>query len=545
MAQTAQANVNAEVVARMIDQMGQNVSQGIVRAMELRYRNREIDLQSLQKIKDFMALPAEKRKALLQDPQFRTSIEQAMAPQAFRTARSARKISLDQRQSMEQSAMSLGEETSTEKAERLTKEAGAQKATAEAKLAELKNNIATGVTAPTPLNLLMTGDVKDPLAGALFSNIGKEDLTNLALFEKKAGPLYTKQQQQEWYGKMLQEGLPPGVAMQSAIAIANGEWDKVPTAYRDATTGRVVPVRAKAEQQLAIDAMNARSRAQEVQNNIQSSIATSAASLAEKSGLSLDQASQDVIAMRSGKKIPFPTPALTEHAQNDLLIQRQEIEKNKQSILNDQSGVGMIKETLTALTAAYKEQQNTIEPNSAATADLKDKIQQLQQELTSRLAGRYGIKFDSYEQMHPFSTSVSGAISSIYDSMKTAGAFGLDFSKDTLDGIGQILQQGQEEAKSPTSQASLYQAARFGTGPAIPKQSFTADQQNIVQGLVDSVTKALSDDNTPVEQKKSFMDYYNNILKPVIDDPSKFNLLFTQPPASKPGGDDDDDEDEE
>jgi hypothetical protein len=507
-----------ELLSQQIEQMARDIAESIRFSAQRKMQQKQLDLQSLQKVKDFMSLAPDKRKALLLDPHFRQTMMETLDPESFASVRKTKKATADVEgmKQRETSVLSLGEETSAEKLAREKAKGEAEKATAEGLLAQQKQRLSTGVEAATPMSLLIAGDVKDPVANALFSLIPQNELKNIALAEHKTGPLYQQTQQQEWYKWGVNEGLPPGLAMETAFRISKGEWDKVPTQYQDATTGKTVPVRGKAEQQLAMDAMNARSRAQEVQNTIQSSITTSSTQLAEKAGIPLDHSYANIMALRAGKPTPFPTPNLQEIVGLDLQNKSLEIQKNIQTILNDKSGIGMIKESLTALTAQYKQQQGYVW-DSSKSKDLEDKINKLTEELSSRLSSRYGIKFDKYEEIHSFWPVVKGATSNVWDGMKATGAYGEDLGKAFSD----TLKQPVEGARLPVPPSS-----RVGPNVGAPVQKHTPEQEAVLTNLYKSFQAALADDKTPVEQKNSIRKYIQDVLEPAYLDPLKFNNLF-------------------
>lgn len=511
-----------EEIQRAIEQMSREIAEAMRFSAQRKHAQKELDLQSLTKVKDFMSLPADKRKALLLDPSFRQEMIRVVDPESFATGKAAKKTMADKTvmQQKETSVLALGEETATEQLARQKEIAAVGKSQAEAALVQQKQRISSGVETATPMSLLMTGDVKDPMAAALFSLVPQETLKNLALAEKKMGPIYQNQQKQEWYKWGIDQGLPPGVAMQTSFAIAAGEWDKVPVAFNDGK-GKMIQVRGKAEQELATSAMLANARVQEVQNTISSSIATSAAQLAERAGIPLDQARANIVAVRSGKPTPFPTPNLEDMVKLDMANKKLEIEKNTQSILNDKSGIGMIRESLNTMLSAYKEEKGTVF-NSAASDDLGKKIVALQEVLAQRLGERYGIKLPEYGPT--WGDTVKGAMAGTWNLMKTTGAYGKAVADTVDETMKQVApNQFQGESGRVPAAAGKPQASRVRT----------PEQEAVLSNLYTSFTKALTDDSVPNDQKEAIRKYITEKLEPVFQDPSKFNDLFVQQPPQQ------------
>lgn len=512
-------DVNAVPIARGIESAGDNVAQGFKNSLALRKQIEELRQGNLIKLDAFLKLPATTRQRLLQDPDFRKDLVHTMSKNPLKKEKAGGKELPEQTMWLD----SLGAERPEETASREKVVAESQKAVAEAALAKQKERLSTGVEKATPMSLLIAGDVKDPIANAMFSLVPQDQLKAIALNEHKAGPMYLQTQMQEWYKWGITEGLPPGLAMTTASAIANGKWDEVPTSYTDYSTGKVAPVRGKAERELAISATNALANMQSIQNTIANSIATSATQLAEKAGIPLDQARADIMAMRAGKPAPFPTPHLEQMALFDSQIKSQEIEKNAQTILNDKSGIGMIKESLNALTAQYKEAGSTSltgSMSSAQKADLADKMNALTEELSSRLAGRYGIKFESYDTLHPgFIAAVKKVISSVGQGLSSAGAWTADMANevDNALGVNQVV-EGSQLTHPPS--------ARVGPNVGHPTVPHTPEQKKILEDMAKSFDATLKDETVPIDQKKQLMEYINNVFKPAYTDPSKFLDLF-------------------
>lgn len=514
-----QEDLNAAVISRMIEEMGKNISAAVMTR-----QNRQIELAKLQRsgmdeLEKFKSLPAAQRQRMLQDPSFVLRMVKVMDPETFMNPRAAKKLSVDDLKNRINSIRALGVETPEETAQRGELEAKRGKAVAEQQLAEQKQRISSGVETPTPMSLLMAGDVKDPLAAGLFSTMNANDLANLAKFEKKVpdNPQFQMAQQQEWFKWGVAQGYSPGLAMATATAIAHGQWDKVPETWTDPATNKPYQVRGEAERKLAIDSMNAISRSREVQNTIESSIATSSEMLAEKAGIPPDQARADIMALRAGQKVPFPTPHLEEMAKLDEMNKGIEIQKNQQSILNDKTN--MIRESLNSMLALYKEQGTlTGTMSGAQKKDLEDKMNETLEGLTQTLSGKYGVEYKPYSSLH---YSVKGAAQTIWNSMKAGAAFSSDVSGAVDDYFKQQF---------PNQFPGL--GARVPSADARAGGKLTPERENILKGLYQSLGDALQSDDIPATQKKSIKDYINNTLEPIFKDPSKFDQLFALPPTT-------------
>src|SRR5262245_1982420 len=459
----------------VIRQLGQDIGESFSEASRLAYLRKKLSLESIDKLKTFMSLPADKRKALLADPSFRQDIIKTLDPDTFLSRKKGKKALADQ-EGMSQrnkTALALGEPTVEEVTARTKAKAEADKAASEARFQQQKENIAAGREQATPMSLLMHG-VTDPIANSLFALVPDETRKNIALAEKKLGPIYQQQQLETWYKWGMDQGFQPGLAYQTAAAISQGAWDKVPVNQTDYRTGKQTPVRGKAEIELANQTLQAQARMQEVSNARDNAIATSTMQLAEKSGLTPDQARADVMAIRAGKPAPFPTTALTQHIIDDLIIRKQEIEKNTQTILNDQAGLAQINDALKSMTQAYKDSGYF---SGAQGRDLEDKIKQTREELTKRLAMRYGIKYDTYEDLHPLRTAVGQAMGSVWKGAKTTGYWGIDLAKDAAvatgidEGLNDMM-KGFTESMSPIGEAvkGTFQTPQTKVGTHTPEQ---------------------------------------------------------------------------
>jgi len=518
------------LIAEAVEQAGKSIGEGVKNAVELRYKLKQLDLAGMQKITELMKLPPGKRQELLQDPTFRQGIVEAMAPAMF--WKKGKKVPQEKLQQMHQAALSLGFPTQEETVALGKAQAETLKAQSEASLAKLKEGIATGVVSMTPANVLMAGDVKDPIAAKLFSLTDKKMLEDIALGEKKAGPLYVKQQTQDWYEKFsVAFGLPPGVAMQSAIAVANGQWDKVPETYRDPDTGKVVQVRSIAERQLAVNMFNAQSERQKVNLEFANSRARIAQEFADKAAIPYDAALLNANAALNGKPMPIQMPGMVNLAAMAQIERQQLIQKNAQQILESKSGIGMIRESLSALIATYKETSFgglTGLMSSSQKADLEDKINTLTQDLTGRLAGMYGVPFKTYDENHPFAASVRQAASAVWQSGLSAGAYGIDegsaFGKAMTEAIGKGLRKQQSSAV-----VGMFTPAEMYT----PTKQLTQEQTDIIRNITKGIQQTVNSPNATDEQKKAMQDYFEQNVVPAINDPSKFIDLFKpKPPAS-------------
>lgn len=509
----AQAQYDAQAYAQGIENAGEGIARGFRTVLELRMAEERLRQGNLIKIKDFMSLPAEKRQALLSDPAFRRDLLHTMSEHPLRKTKAGQTETPEQTAALTQ----LGTPTAEEAAKTGKAISEFQEAEAKRGLAEQKLRISTGVETPTPLSLLMAGDVKDPVAAALFSNIPQEQLTNIALADKKQGPLYQQSQQQEWFKWAIGEGLPPGVAMQTAAAISRGMWDKVPHTYTDYATGKTLPVRGKAEQQLAIDMMNARSRIQEIQNTFANNRATLAFKIASEAGLGMDQANANAAAMLAGKEVPFSTAAMRDSFAMAQILKSQEIEKNAQTILNDKFGITAVREALQTTLAQYRE---TGTFSGLDSGKLKDQIQSMQKDLVQRLGARYGVKIDETPSFWESTKKVMGRVWN--GVVKPAGAF----SADVIGAVDGVL---KEEAETPGTGASAYQLGKFGTGPDMPKVQHTPDQEGVIRNLLSSTTAALGNEQVPLEQRKQLKKYMDEVLIPVAEGKRDFMSLFTKP----------------
>jgi hypothetical protein len=523
----------------MMEEMGKNISDSMVYAMRLRMQQKEIDLQSMQKVKDFMSLPPDKRKALLLNPDFRSQMIQTLDPDAFSTKKKAKKTSSDTAgmQQREASAMMLGEPSAEEQVKQQTLVEQGKKAEAEAAIATRKKELSTGERSITAMDLFATFDFKDPLAATLAESVmsnpeTKQMVLNAALAEKKAGPLYAKQQQQEWFKWGTEQGLPLGIAIESAIHIAAGEWDKVPTTYTDMKTGKVIPIRAKAEQELLFQSINAVSRQQEVQNSIENSIATSSVQFAEKTGLPLDQSRANILALRQGKPIPYPTTHLEDMAKLEEINKRVEIDKISQTIINDKHN--MIRESLNSMISAYKDYGTGGIGGGAATKDLEDKIEQTMQEMTKSLASKYGIKYKAYDELHwVFGPAVNRAFKQTWEGMKAAGALPVDLGADGIKKFEQLIvpQIGEAPGESkPTTVTPFIPGGLLTTPKGVKKKaSFSPEQEKVFRSLHESVQTALSSQSLTPAQRDNLQKFVDERLNPVYEDPSRFNELLLSP----------------
>lgn len=520
-----QGQANAEIIARMIEDAGKSVGEGMTRGRENRIQLEALRLKEMREsFTELRQMPPEQRKKMLSDPSYVVHMAYGLGPLLGKPEE--QKAELSRRVDL---LKSLGEPTEEEAAKLKKAKTEAEGAEADTGMKKLKLSLAKGETQPTPLNLLMSGEgPKDPLAAALFTAQATDPeaaktITNLALAEKNGGPIAEASRTRDWYEKMLNQGLPPGVAMQSAIAIAKGQWDKVPTEYVDAS-GKKVPIKAKAEQELAINMMNAVSRAKEVKGNIENSIATSAAALAEKAGIGLDQARADVVALRNGQPVPFSTAALREHVALDTMLKQQEVAKNTTVLLRDRSGIEDIKGALGTLISQYKEAG--LMPGSLDTGKLKTQIQGLQKDYVDRLSQLYGIQLPPDQGWESTTLGAAGANAfwATWDGMKASGAYGLDLGSDFVKSMDGLRSTGSPGTGAPVI-----------PGRNTPKPpTFSADQQKLLDGFASTMTNGISDPNVPVGQKKAMLDWVNNVLMPVKNGTADFNTLFANTPSPGP-----------
>jgi hypothetical protein len=507
---------SAEAIGQGIEEAGRGVARGFENAIQMRRIIEQLREGNLIKVEQFLKLPATTRQRLLQDPQFRADLVHSMSKNPLKKEKKTPEETPEQRVWLN----SLGAERPEETATRQKAQSEAVKSQAEAAIAERKAAFATGKMKPSPIDLATNFDFKDPIAAALFTQIPDAQLKDIALAEKKQGPIYESQQMMEWYKWGTDQGFPPALAMTTARAISQGQWDKVPISYTDYTTGKVVPVRGKAEQELAVQTINARARMQEVQNNLENSIATSSAQLAEKAGISLDQARADIVALRHGKPAPFPTPHLAEMAKLDETNKQIEIDKNREALLNDRYGINTINESLKTMLSAYKEENNSILPNAAATKDLGNKITALQEELSKRLGERYGVKLPEYG--NTWAQSIGGAIKSAWGGIKATGAYGSDIISDMDAAVEQVYKDTPGiEVSAPGSALRI----KVPSGAVIPKRH-SPEQLKVLDDMATTFNNMLADPNTPVEQKKKVLDFIDRRLMPAKQDPDKFYDLF-------------------
>jgi hypothetical protein len=509
--------------AFLIRQMGEDIANSIRQSFQMKAEEKKYSQTSLQKMRDFMSLPPSKRSQLLQDPNFRKQIIDAMDPHLY----SRHKEKKEGPQPTMESLMELAKPTPEEitsssilseqlQEAKLKTQQGEQKLRSDksaAEMAELKEGIATGKVPATPLNVLYTGDVKDPLAAALFSQVDPKTLTDLALFEKKSGPMYEKAQQAEWFKWGMTEGFSPGMAMRYAISISQGKWEDVPLI--DPLTKK--PVRGKAEQELATSAMNAQTSRMNAQNTREDSIATAAVNLAEKSGLSLDQARANVMAMRNGQPQPFPTPHFSWMAGFDEVIKQQEIKKHSETILNDRAGISTIRESISTLMQQYKE-------GIGDTKQLETDIAFLHKQLTERMAQRYGMKFE--EAGPGFWGGVGNAMAATWDTMKTSGAWSDDVSKDVgemFHALGRASVEGIVVGLGSLSDPAGAQALKEQFAR---ESTLSEDQEKTLLQLYENADKQLKDPNTPAATKKKVADYVRDVLEVVRKDPRRFDRIY-------------------
>lgn len=512
-----QAGADAQVISQAIQEFGDNFASMWKLRMQQQLEQKRLDLSSLDKVKTFMSLPAEKRQILLKDPNFASDMIRTIDPESFATKKKAKATMADTEGMASRTAavMALGNPTTDEILAREKAGAEAQGAQAEAQMKTLKSNLATGVTTPTPMNLLGAFDMKDPFATSLMIGMNadpkmKDLVTNLALAEKKGGPIYQQQQAQDWYKWGIDQGFSPALAMKTAQSVSQGKWDEVPTSYTDGN-GRVVPVRGKAEQQLAIDTANAVSRANEVQNTIESSIAQSSVALAKDAGIPIDQARSDIKALRAGTPLPYKTPNIEKIAQADLVLKGQEIEKNANTILNDKYGINTIQSSLQALISAEKEQ------SGSNAKDTKQKIDAMTQDLASRLAGRYGVQYPEYSS---WEDTVKRAVIGGWQSMAATGAY----AADTVNNINQALKEGEKPGSELTGSRMQYE---LGTSPT--QTQHTPEQLSTLSSMYGIVANAINDPNVSADKKKEYQSFLNDYLEPAYHDPNKFNALLTAP----------------
>jgi len=506
----------------IITKMGDDIANAIRQGMQMRVQEKQYKQGSLQKMKDFMSLPPSKRQQLLQDPNFRQQMMDTIDPHLFGKHNEKKEGPRPSMESLLQLAKATPEEElnidilNEEYKEALLKskqgEQDLRTKTVTAEMAEMRKALSKGELQPTTLNVMLLGDLKDPLAAALAANLDEKTLTDLAMLEKKAGPLYQSQQKGEWFKWGLTEGFSPGMSMTYADAISNGRWDQLPAV--DPITKK--PVRGKAEQTLAIDMMNAQTSRLNAQNTIETSITTAAVALSEKSGLTLDQSRANVIAMRSGKPAPFPTPHLTWMVAFDEVIKQQEIKQNTETLLNDKAGIAQIRESMNTLLSQYKE--------GTGNAKLTEKqIVTLQTALTQRLSERYGMKF---EEVGPgFWGSVGNAMSATWDAMKTSGAWADDVAADfdtMFHKLGTSSVQGiivgLGSLSDPEGAQKLQEQFKQGA-------TLTPAQESTLIQLYETADRTMRDPNATAEAKKKAAEYVRDVLETVRKDPSRFDRL--------------------
>jgi hypothetical protein len=494
----------------------------------------ELRQEGLQKLYEWVKnTPPEQRKVLLSDPAFRANILKMIDPHLNPFQRKGKE---QQSAISEESLKALGPQTPEEALAIREKTAKVGEAESAAKLKETEANVAaykeqfqTGKTKPSAMDLITNFEFKDPIAAALATSIPAEDLKNIALAQHKMGPIYEQTQLQDWYKWGMSQGFSPGLSFATATAISKGEWDKVPTQWMNPDTGKVQPVRGEAERKLALDTMNANTQMKSVQNTIESSIATATMQLVEK-GVPPDQARANVMAMRQGKPLPFAMPQITDALALVTAAKNVEIQKNVQTILNDKNNA--IRESLNTMLSTYKGISGTV-MNSAQAKDLEDKINATVEGLTQNLSGKYGLKFQSYEELHTFMPTVKAAVAATWNGMKAAGAFPIDVDKQILDAIDKHI--GVNEPPQPAPDfipGGVIGSAKPGSAlPSItkPKAEMTPDMEKVIRGIHESVQTALRDPAVTVDQRNKLQQYIDERVNPVIADPSRFQELLLSP----------------
>jgi hypothetical protein len=508
---------NAELIAAAITEIGRAMGKSMEVLMAMKAEDRKLSEKSLAKLETFMKLPPEKRKMLLDDPSFRSQFVSVLEPDIEAYSGKRRKAALerakrpDRIETMMQLAAPTGaEKAATEKAaaelEKTQAEARKEtalggKAVVEERMAGLKERLATGVEAPTPMNLLFAGDIKDPIAAAMFSLIPQEQLKNIALADKKQGPIYQQAQQQEWFKWGIAEGFSPALAMKYGMHIAAGEWDKLP--LKDPMTGQ--PVRAKAERELATQQMNAQSTRMSVNNTLESSIATATVELASKAAIPLEQARADIVAMRQGKPLPFPLASehLMHIATLDETLKGQAVEKNRVELMKNKSGIAEITSSLTSLIEANKKGWG------ASSGQMKKDIDGLIENLTTKTMEMYGVPREHYASWRE---SIMGVMGSVWSGLKPAVVMG-DLLKGDLEKYLKSPEMKQF-ASTPLMKELLPELGDVVGKPKSPTK-LDPNQEGVLKNLYKSLTGVLQDPNTPDENKKFIMSFIKDKLEPI------------------------------
>src|SRR5262245_2707628 len=528
---------NAELFARALESFARDVGQGINRAMEMKLQERKARGEGVDTFRVFMAIPAEKRKELLQNPAFRRIILEAMDPHIF----SKHKVGKEGLAPTEADVLKLGEETSQEKLEaaiRGVQFAGEQsKASAEAtkaRMEQYKEAIAKGDIKPTPMNMLMAGGVTNPLAAAQFSLIPEKELREISELSQNTGPLQEKKEVQDWFHKLIEQGMQSGTAMRNAIAISKGEWDKVDK-----------NIRGKVEQELAISAGNLAARRQEIQANIANSKATMTMHIAETLGTTVADAQPIMEALRKGEQPPIDSTILQQLKNFELVGKQQEQEKNRQAILTDQAGLNQIRDALSEMAKAYNSSYSYISAGGNS-AKIAGQMVKLQDEYAKRLASRYGIDLKADPG---FMDSVKDAMSVAYFAEKTgrgmaekAGEsmtrYGVAMGKDAWQGFDALMEKqlgnvgaAAEAVKKigPMSVMPGVPASMQNLTTPIEKGKFTPEQESMLSGVLKSIQSALMDANVPEAQKESYRKYLYETVIPITQDPRLFMNLFVRP----------------